>query len=256
MDKNNNLFLEIAKNIAREVGQKVRIEGHLHRGFSYDDSNIKEMKTELDLLAEKIIIDELKLTKLSILSEEEGMIKGDPLDSRCWIVDPIDGTFNYIKNLGPCTVSIGLWDQSTPIFGVIFSVNTEELFWGGKEFGAFCNEQVISVSDIDDISLSSICTGFPVRFDMESEENATAFWTSINKFSKVRMIGCASMSLVYVARGSAEVYMENQIMIWDVAAGVAIVEGAGGVVSFTSGVVANALRVKVSNNRLSHDPDF
>jgi myo-inositol-1(or 4)-monophosphatase len=88
---------------------------------------------------------------------------------------------------------------------------------------------------------------------MESQETAENFWHSISKFSKVRMIGSASMSLVYVAKGSSDVYLEDEIMIWDVAAGLAIVEGAGGVISIDLGTVNNALRVSASNERLSHD---
>jgi myo-inositol-1(or 4)-monophosphatase len=253
MDKSNHELLEIAKDIALIVGKKLRQEGHLNKNFVFDQSNIKEIKADLDTIAEKIIIDKLKVSGLSILSEEAGFIGGDLRDSRRWIIDPIDGTFNYMKDLGPCAVSIGLWDKDSPVFGVIFALNTGDLYWGGKEFGAFCNLGAISVSNIADVAISSVCTGFPVRLDMESQETAENFWHSISKFSKVRMIGSASMSLVYVAKGSSDVYLEDEIMIWDVAAGLAIVEGAGGVISIDLGTVNNALRVSASNERLSHD---
>lgn len=250
IDKSNQKLLKIAKNIALKAGQVVKQQENLRQKFSFDDENIKEMKAEMDIVIEKIIIEELMLTGLSILSEEKGCISGDRLDSRRWIIDPIDGTFNFVKKLGPCAISIGLWDKDLPVFGVVFSLNTSELFWGGKEFGSFCNEDRISVSSASNISFSSVCTGFPVRLNMIANDTASEFWRSVSSFSKVRMIGCASMSLVYVARGSAEAYFENQIMIWDVAAGIPLVEGAGGRVSIKSGSSHNALHVFAANKSI------
>jgi myo-inositol-1(or 4)-monophosphatase len=250
MNKTNYKLLQIAKNIALDVGLKIQQEDNQNQIYTFDDKNIKEIKAEIDTFAERLIIQELTLTGLSILSEEKGWIAGDSLDPRRWIIDPIDGTFNFIKKLGPCAISIGLWEKDTPIFGVIFCLNSGELFWGGKHFGAFCGDVEISVSRISELTIASVCTGFPVRLNVNEINSESQFWKLIKGFSKIRMIGCASISLTYVARGSTDAYFENQIMIWDVAAGLALVEGAGGRVSIKMGLSENSLEVMASNQVL------
>ena len=165
---------------------------------------------------------------MPILSEESGHLAGKSGSGYWFIVDPLDGTFNFVKGLGPSAVSIALWKELSPVFGVIYNLSEKALYWGGKELGAYCGDQKISVSDVLDKSKASICTGFPVRFNVDSETSMQHFWNLIKPFAKIRMIGSAAVSVLYVAKGVADIYSEQNIMLWDVAAGLAIVEGAGG----------------------------
>jgi myo-inositol-1(or 4)-monophosphatase len=251
LNENNNAdLLELAKSTAVAAGEMLSKGEYINKEFSFDKENIKEIKAEADIVVENVIINSLQPTGVPILSEERGFLAGDASESRRWIIDPIDGTFNYIKGLGPCAISIALWEGERPIFGVVFAIDTGNLYWGGRSIGAFCNNSAISVSSIKDATLASVCTGFPVRLDMNSKKTAGKFWECISQFSKVRMIGCASMSLVNVAQGVSEVYFENQIMIWDVAAGLAITEGAGGTIIFAQCEHQHSLSVVASNNQV------
>jgi myo-inositol-1(or 4)-monophosphatase len=188
----------------------------------------REIKAIADTVMEQEILAGLAGAKLSILSEESGYIASPQTTPRWFIVDPLDGSFNFVKGLGPSAISVALWEYDRPVFGVIYSLAERQLAWGGRVIGAFIDGRRISVSETSDPSLASICTGFPVRLDMHSELAMRGFWRMVKPYAKVRMLGSAAASLVQVARGAADLYAESSIMLWDVAAGVAIVEGAGG----------------------------
>ena len=253
MSKNICDLLELAKDVALSAGEMLLKGENKNRNFAFDKGNIKEVKAEADIVVEDFIINRLKGTGLPILSEEKGFLASKTKESRCWIIDPIDGTYNYVKGIGPCAISIALWEHEIPVFGVVYAIDTSNLYWGGRNLGAFCDSNFISVSDISDTNLASVCTGFPVRLDIDSKKSADHFWSSVSKFSKVRMLGCASISLIKIAEGASEVYFENQIMIWDVAAGLAIIEGAGGTIMFDQGHCQYSLNVVASNNKLMGD---
>jgi myo-inositol-1(or 4)-monophosphatase len=214
--------------------------------FSFDASLPREMKAASDQILEDIILEQLHTSGLDILSEEAGQIYSGNKEDLRWVVDPLDGTVNYIRGLGPCAVSLSLCRGDTPLLGVIGEFPSCKLASGGAGIGAFYLDQSIRVSTVDDKQNAVICTGFPSRFEFDS--NGT-HWiaNTLVPFAKVRMFGAASLSLLHVARGAAEVYAENDIMIWDVAAGLAILEGAGGIYSMTQGYHADALNIFASN---------
>ena len=244
-------MLELTKTIATKAG--LRILENLDQNakiYTFNHKHPKEIKALADTVLEKDILKALIPTGLSILSEESGYIS-DQRESKYWfIVDPLDGTFNFVKGLGPCAISIALWQDRQPIFGVIYSLMDRQLFWGGIGIGSFCEGQKILVSDTLSKAEASICTGFPARFECENDLVTQAFCHKIGKYAKIRMLGSAAMSLVSVAKGAADVYSEQNIMLWDVAAGLAIVEGAGGSVNFDSGTIEYSLDVYASNKNL------
>jgi myo-inositol-1(or 4)-monophosphatase len=224
-----DVLLDLAKSSVTQAGN--RLLDHAALGDSdyvHNLDHTREIKAVADMVMEKEILGILAGTGLPILSEESGF-SASPQNSKYWfIVDPLDGTFNFVKGLGPSAISVALWEDQTPIFGVIFSLVERQLVWGGSGLGAFAGKRRISVSDTSNRSQASICTGFPVRFEVDSEDAIRRFWTMVKPYAKVRMLGSAAASLVHVAQGSADVYSESRIMLWDVAAGLAIVEGAGG----------------------------
>jgi myo-inositol-1(or 4)-monophosphatase len=188
----------------------------------------REIKAIADTTMEQEILAGLAEARLSILSEESGYTSSPQNAPRRFIVDPLDGTFNFVKGLGPSAISVALWEDERPVFGVIYLLAERQLAWGGSGIGAFIDGRRISVSATSDPSLASICTGFPVRLDMDSDSHMRGFWHMVKPYAKVRMLGSAAASLVRVAQGAADLYAERSIMLWDVAAGMAIVEGAGG----------------------------
>lgn len=247
-------LLDLSKTIATQAG--LRLVDSIDQGYkSYSRSlkNPKEIKALADTVLEKEILRALMPIGLPVLSEESGYLYDKHKSEYWFIVDPLDGTFNFVKGLGSCAVSIALWKDQKPIFGVIYNILEKQLIWGGKELGAFCEGRRISVSETRDIADASICTGFPVGLDISKENNLQYFWRMVSPYLKVRMFGSAAFSLVNVAKGVADVYSEQNIMLWDVAAGLAIVEGAGGAYALKRASNDWSCRVLASNAHLFSD---
>jgi myo-inositol-1(or 4)-monophosphatase len=216
---------------------------------SYFDSegNVpREMKSAADVILENVILDNLKDTGLSILSEEIGLIEGIHQKGLHWVVDPLDGTVNFMRRLSPCAVSIALCDGDKPLLGVVGEFPSKRISWGCYGMGAFSSDVPIHVSSIVDKKNAVICSGFPSRFEF-TNENMDWIMATLQPFAKVRMLGSASLSLTHVAMGSAEAYSERNIMFWDVAAGLAILEAAGGYYIASRGLCDYALNIFASN---------
>ena len=246
-----NELLELSKSIATQGGQKLS-NNYLpsHKEYIHCAELPKEIKAGADGFVERYILQELAATGFPVLSEESGYIQGQPESQYMFIIDPLDGTFNFVKGLGPCAVSIALWHNNKPIFGVIYHLVEKKLYWGGEGIGAYCDDKSISVSNTSKIEKASICTGFPVRLNTENNDVMQKFWNLISPYAKVRMLGTAAISLINVAKGSADVYSEQSIMLWDVAAGLAIVEGSGGCLYYENGPHKYSLNVFASNEPL------
>jgi myo-inositol-1(or 4)-monophosphatase len=246
-----NAILELCKVAAIQAGKQLQaLARPADKSFVYRDDLPKEVKAAADVALEKEILRTLLPTGIPILSEESGFVDGQPGVKQLLVVDPLDGTFNFVKGLGPSAVSIALWEHNRPIFGVIYNLVNCQLAWGGARWGSYSNGRRISVSQTTDRSKASVCTGFPVRFDATNALAMANFGRLVGPFSKVRMLGSAAISLLHVADGSADVYSENNIMLWDVAAGLAIVEGAGGVITYAPGSVSEALNVYACNGKI------
>jgi myo-inositol-1(or 4)-monophosphatase len=227
-------LLDLAKSAAVRAGtQLLESVDAVDRSYVHSAELPREVKAAADLALERDILSALADSQLAVLSEESGYIPSPHPSNRWFIVDPLDGTFNFIKGLGPSGVSIALWEDQKPVFGVIYNLMERQLAWGGAGMGAFIDGRPIAVSDTSTLARASICTGFPVRFDVENDQAMREFCRLVSPYAKVRMIGSAALALLHVARGSADVYMERSIMLWDVAAGIAIVQGAGGAAEFT-----------------------
>lgn len=238
--------LELAKSAVVESLQILAGLRHEQIAISFSDLVPRELKATSDKILEDVVLARLRGTGFEILSEEAGLVVGDTSSELRWIVDPLDGTVNYIRGLSSCSVSVALWRGSDPIFGVVGEFPSLQVAWGGVGMGAFLSGQPIRVSAINKRKQAVVCTGFPSRFEFDSEGMQWILET-LAPYGKVRMLGAASLSLLQVAKGSAEVYAERDIMIWDVAAGLAILEGAGGVYSMEKGRHVNAFDVYASN---------
>lgn len=208
----------------------------------------KEFKTTTDYYLEEYIIKKLLKTNKNILTEERGLIVNNKYNSDClWIVDPLDGTHNFIRDFLSCSISIAYIVKGELIFGVIGDYPSLKIAWGGKNYRSFYNNKKINTSKIKDKKESSVLTGFPSRLKL-TYLYKSKFFKIVSNYSKVRMIGSASISLLNLARGKAETYFEQDIMIWDVAAGLAILEGAGGQFTIEKGSLKYSFNVFASNN--------
>ena len=221
MDINN--LLKIAVAAAKDAGNHL---ASFHNTV-VDKEEGHDIKLRADKEAERIILDKLIPTGITILSEECGLLPvGD--SNYYWIVDPLDGSLNYLHGLPICCVSIALWQgEESPLFGVIYDFNHDKLYTGVVGDMASCNGQPIHVSLTSEKTKSIITTGFPV-YMKHDEEGLARFIRTLQDYKKVRLIGSAALSCAMVAQGSVETYHERSIAWWDVAAGVAITLAAGG----------------------------
>jgi fructose-1,6-bisphosphatase/inositol monophosphatase family enzyme len=215
-----------------------------------NSSNDKDIKLQADVASEQLIIQLLsQASPFDILSEESGLLQRENSGGYRWIVDPLDGSLNYLRGIDIFAVSIGLWKHNEPLLGVVYDFLHNNLYTGIAGTGAWLNEQELHVSDIAEKKDGILVTGFPVYSDFDTE-TLLHFVKNIQAFKKVRLFGSAAMSLVHVARGSVEAYQENNIAIWDVAAGLPILLGAGGYSEFTAGKGPQYLNVIATNGKI------
>lgn len=210
----------------------------------------REVKIDADKRAEALILEALaRHAPLPVISEEAGWVReGVGADGRVWAVDPLDGSVNYLRDYPHCAVSIALLEAGAPVLGVVDCFVLGERFGGIVGEGAWLNGAPIAVSDIADPGAGILQTGVPSR---ASADSMRAFETRLSTWRKVRMIGSAATALAYVAAGRAEAYRESGSMIWDVAAGCALVKAAGGAFRIAGGALDAPLEVAAGNGRVA-----
>ena len=240
-------WLAIAKSAALEAGKYLLINQGKELKILHDAG--RDIKLQLDIDTENIIKKNISSqSEFSILGEETGFT--DDVGEFYWVVDPLDGTSNFLRDIPISCVSIALMQNLTPILGVIYDFNHDDLYFGHQNSKAFLNQEQISVSDYSKKSQSTLVTGIPAKTNYSDDE----FKNMIDDFQhwkKVRMIGSAAMAAIYVAAGKAETYKENGIFLWDIAAGAAIVNAAGGIASITNIQADHRVDAKFTNQHLA-----
>ncbi len=176
----------------------------------------KDFVTNADIKAEKIIIEELKKARpnYSIISEENGIEKNKD-KSNTWIIDPIDGTINFLHGIPHFAISIALQFKNEIISGLIFDPIKNELFYAEKNNGAFFNNQRIRVSKRNNINECLFASG-----KIKNEPDVI-----------YRRSGCAALDMAYVASGRYDGYFQNNLNLWDIAAGIILIKEAGGIIN-------------------------
>lgn len=208
----------------------------------------REVKIDADKHAEILILSQLsERTTFPIISEETGWTRAHERGDRyVWAVDPLDGSVNYLRRYPHCAVSIALLQDGAPVLGVVDCFVTDERFTGLVGEGAWINGAPMRVSDIAEPSSGILQTGVPSR---ASDASMKLFEHRLKNWQKVRMIGSAATALAYVAAGRAEAYRESGSMIWDVAAGCALVKAAGGEFRIDGAGLDKPLEVAAGNGR-------
>jgi len=217
--------------IARTIGKFMADERK-----NFDDSKIEikglhDLVSYVDKESEKQIIEELQK-----LLPESGFIAEEGTNNKCgvrynWVIDPLDGTTNFIQGVPIYAVSIGLLDGDELVSGVVYEVGRDECFYAWKDGGAYLNGEPIRVSERGDIHDALLATGFPYN-DFSNLDAYLEFlkWT-MTKARGVRRLGSAATDLAYVACGRFDAFWEYDLKPWDVAAGAVIVKEAGGIVT-------------------------
>ncbi|MEQ1617790.1 MAG: inositol monophosphatase [Terricaulis sp.] len=236
--------LSLAEAVAAEAGAALRVN---RTSWNVVEGEFgREVKIRADKQAESIILSALeKASPHPILSEEAGWVRAR--DSEwVWAVDPLDGSVNYLRSYPHCAVSIALLHKGVPVLGVVDCFMLRERFTGLVGAGAWLNGDPIGVSEIADPAAGILQTGIPSR---ASAQSFAAFEERLRAWRKVRMIGSAATALAYVAAGRAEAYRESGSMIWDVAAGCALVKAAGGEFRLDGESLDKPLEASASNAR-------
>lgn len=231
--KGREKLLHLAESAALLAGSCLKNRWEEWR--SLNTASGHDVKIRADQESEKIIVERLAGSNIPIFSEEAGSIAAEKGRKKTadtnllWIIDPLDGSLNYHQGVPLSCVSIALYNETLPILGVVFDFNHGDLFSGLVGIGAWLNHRAIRPSQVGEISKAVLCTGFPVNTDFSGPALAR-FIEGVQRFRKVRLLGSAALSLCCVACGRVDAYREENIMFWDVAAGLALVQSAGGVV--------------------------
>jgi myo-inositol-1(or 4)-monophosphatase len=212
------------------------------------DDFAKDIKTQADVAAQAMILSQLAATGIPVLAEECDS-KAVDLDRQIWLVDPLDGTLNFTRGFEMAAVSIALWDNGEPVMGVVHHIHHNRCYSGVVGEGAWCDDRPLKVSDTADIQRAILATGFPSGRSYGTD-SLLSFVRSVQFYKKIRMLGSAALMLAQVAAGHFDVYEEEDIYLWDVAAGLALVRAAGGQFKMTPGSGAFQYHVRATNGRL------
>jgi myo-inositol-1(or 4)-monophosphatase len=192
--------------------------------------------TEADVAAEKAVLAvlESETPELAVLAEEAGRRRAGR-SALEWCVDPLDGTTNYAHRYPFFATSVGLTWQGSPLLGAVSVPALELSYWAAPGLGCWCNGTAVRVSDTDQLARSLLVTGFAYDRHERRDNNYAEFAWFTHRSRGVRRGGAAAVDLAFVAEGRLDGYWERGLSPWDLAAGVVLVEQAGGVVSAYDG---------------------
>ncbi len=258
VDLDKSYLLHLAEEAALLAGHHLK---HNRLGWNQvEKASDHDVKILADRISEELIVEQLRRgSNIKIFSEESGYVDGnngkgekENKSELFWIIDPLDGSLNYHKNIPFCCVSIALYKGKNAILGVVYDFVHDELFNGIVGEGAWLNQHPINTSLVCEISDAVLGTGFPVNTDFSSGA-VSNFVAQIQQYRKVRLLGSAAISLCFVACGRLDSYQEENIMFWDIAAGCALVESAGGKVHFDikNEEIHDSVTVIANNGELS-----
>ncbi len=222
--------------LAKSVGAFIKQESAAFDGGRVEfKQNTSDLVSYVDKGAEEQLVAGLqKLIPDAGFLTEENTVEQKEAQYR-WIIDPLDGTTNFVHGLPVFAVSVGLQYDGRVVSGVIYEVNRDEAFYAWEGGGAFMNDEPIHVSSAQRIDESLLATGFPVHNFSRLDEYLSVLNRLMKDSHGLRRIGSAAADMAYVACGRVDAFFEYNLNPWDVAGGVIIVQEAGGVVTDFSG---------------------
>jgi len=247
---NLNVMIKAARKAGRSLSKDFReVENLLvsRKGAS-------DFVTRADTAAEQIIRDELMAARptYGFLGEETGEIEGqDP--TRRWIVDPLDGTTNFLHGLPHWAVSIALEHKGQIVAGVVYDPTKDEMFFAEKGAGAWMNESRIRASVRNRIDESLYATGIPFATCGELPATLKDLANLMPACAGVRRFGAASLDLAYVAAGRYDGFWERSLQVWDMAAGIVIAKEAGAIVE---GIAPHSNPLDTNDILVANEPQF
>ena len=241
--------VEVAVQAVQTAGE--RIADALGSGVRADWKGSVDPVTEVDRSAEALIVDLLQshFPDDGILGEESGMMRRAP---RQWIIDPIDGTVNFVHGIPQVACSVGLWVDGVPTAGAVLDVGRGEVFAATRGQGATLDGRPISVSSTSELTNGVMGTGFPYDRQERSSELAANVERMLKAARAIRRMGSAALDITWVACGRYDGYWEADVKVWDLAAASLVLTEAGGSISRFDGspIDENAGSVIASNTHL------
>ena len=233
-----DICTEIEK-AARETGAFILKESEGFDISRTESKGLNDFVSYVDKGAEKMLVERLsRLLPEAGFNTEEGTSTKKGL-KYCWVIDPLDGTTNFLHGLHPYAISIALMEYDEAVAGIVYEVSGNEIFTAWKAGGAWLNGRAINVSKATKLSDSLVATGFPYSDFNRLDQYMKCFIHFCKHTHGVRRLGSAAIDLAYVACGRFEVFYEYGLHPWDVAAGILLVREAGGSVSDFSGIEKN-----------------
>ncbi len=241
-------------DIIKEAGEILKEGFYASKSVSYKSS--VDLVTQYDIKVEEALKKGLqKLYKGYEIVAEESFEGGD-IPQKAVIIDPIDGTTNFVHKIPFVCISVGVWEDGEPVEAAVYNPILDELFFAQSQKGAFLNFEPIRVSKTSRLIESLIATGFPyakVRREREFEWAVNSVFEILPKSRDLRRLGAAALDISYVACGRFDGFFELGLKPWDVAAAVLILKEAGGAVSDEKGDPYEWSEIIVSSNFLIHD---
>lgn len=229
-------MLNIAVRAARAAGNV--ISRNIGRdGYNVEEKRKDDLVTDIDRECERTITQILlKSYRDHAILGEEGGLQGNKESEYQWIIDPIDGTTNFVKGIPHCAVSIALQHKGRTQLGVVFDPMTNEMFTAARGDGAALNGRRIRVASLPNLEGAIVCTAVPHRLRERMDAYFVILKRLVDNCADIRRSGCASLDLCYTACGRYDAYMEQGLKPWDFAAGELILREAGGIATdFTGG---------------------
>lgn len=223
------------RHLARETGEFIRQEVDRLHHSQVETKSLHNFVTYVDKASEQQLVARLQelLPEAGFIVEENTIDKQG--ESLRWVVDPLDGTTNFIHGVPVFSISIALLEGNDILLGVVYEINQDECFWAIKGQGAFLNGEPIRVTQAPTVHDSLLATGFPYYDYSRLEKYMKLFTWCLRNSHGVRRLGSAAVDLAYVACGRFDGFFEYSLSPWDVAAGTLLVREAGGQVTDFSG---------------------
>jgi myo-inositol-1(or 4)-monophosphatase len=247
-------MLNVAIEAAREAGKFLKYSIGKVRTIETKKGEERNLVTEIDKTSEEKIISIIRrhYPHHAVLAEESGASES-PAEYK-WIIDPLDGTTNFLHGVPIYCVTIAVERKGEVIAGVVYDPNLEELFTAEKGSGAYLNGKRIRVSQVSDLIQSLLVTGFPYDIAENPDSAVEHFVNFLMEGQGIRRLGSAALDLSYVAAGRLDGFWEVNLNPWDMAAGVLLVREAGGKVTDFSGAPSSIYRKQVlASNGIIHD---